>query len=307
MTFLSSNPLYIRNFTYPCGQNSDCHEIQQNVKAGTYLLEVWGAQGGNSTFNDNRGGRGGYSLGLVSFCRPVTLYIFIGAKGVTPYTSAVSIETSRSFNGGGKGYFHNDTVLRYGSSGGGATDIRVNGIDLSNRIIVAGGGGGAGFGYEKHNTGGYGGGIIGGDGESSSYQGFTPLPGKGATQDYGGQEAGVGTLGQGADHLSGTAGAGGGGGYYGGGSGQQTGASGGGGSGFICMDKSCRFPFIKGELKSGNDSIPDFHTGNLIKGNYGNGFARISLLTPSYYCMNTIMISRKSYFKIYVFIFVLSK
>ena len=55
------------------------------------------------------------------------------------------------------------------------------------------------------------------------------------------------------------------------GAGVRGGASGGGGSGFICMDRSCEYSFIKGELKSGYDNIPDFYTGNEIKGNYGNG------------------------------------
>ena len=177
-----------------------------------------------------------------------------------------------------------------------------NGNDPKNRILIAGGGGGgAGFEYGYYNSGGVGGGIIGGNGESTNYQ-----AGLGANQTHGGQKYGVGTIGQGADNLQYVAGSGGGGGYFGGGSGERSGASGGGGSGFICMDRSCEYSFIKGELKSGYDNIPDFYTGNEIKGNYGNGFARISLITTSYYCMNTIYY-RAYYSKLYIFIFVLAK
>ena len=303
MTSFHATPISVLNFTYPCENSYECNEIKRRVKAGTYLLEVWGAQGGNTS--DNNGGRGGYSIGLVSFCKSVNLYIFIGAKGVSHDTTQEDvclIETERSFNGGGKGCYCNDAGgLRYGASGGGATDIRVNGNGLNNRILVAGGGGGAGFDSSIHNPGGFGGGLYGGDGVSTHYQ-----AGLGANQTHGGQKAGVGTSGQGADYYKGNAGSGGGGGYFGGGSGLRTGASGGGGSGFICMDRSCGFPFIKGELKSGYDNIPDFYTGNEIKGNYGNGFARISLITTSYYCMNT-MIYRTYSSKLFVFIFVLSK
>ena len=303
MTSFHATPISVLNFSYQCNNSFNCREIKQRVKAGTYLLEVWGAQGGNTT--NNNGGRGGYSFGLVSFCKSVNLHIFIGAKGVLPMPEeeySCIIDSERSFNGGGKGSYCNDEGgLRYGASGGGATDIRVNGNGLNNRILVAGGGGGAGYGYRTHNPGGFGGGLNGGDGQSDFHQ-----KGLGATQSHGGLQFGGGAIGQGADRPSGAASSGGGGGYYGGGSGQLTGASGGGGSGFICMDRSCGYPFIKGELRSGNDNIPDFYTGNEIQGNYGNGFARISLITTSYYCMNT-MIYRTYSSKIYVFIFVLSR
>ena len=304
MTYFPSTPLSVLNFTYQCGDNQNCKEIRQKISPGTYLFEVWGAQGGNTT--DNNGGRGGYSQGLISFCKTTVLHIFIGAKGATPYSDDFSAETDRSFNGGGKGYYQSDERgVRYGSSGGGATDIRINGNELKNRIIIAGGGGGAGCGYNIHFSGGFGGGIKGGDSQSDNYQ-----PGLGANQTHGGQKEVPGTPGQGGDHKEGLAGAGGGGGYYGGGSGEKTGASGGGGSGFICMDKSCGFYFIKGMIKSGNDMIPDFYTNKEIQGNYGNGFARISLLTTNFNCIGTIKY-RKNYISInqneYIFVFVLSK
>ena len=301
MTSFHATPISVLNFTYPCKNSSHCHEIKQRIKAGTYLLEVWGAQGGNTS--ENNGGRGGYSLGLVSFCKSVNLFIFIGAKGVSHDTTqdVCLIETERSFNGGGRGCYCSDEGVRFGTSGGGATDIRVNGNDIKNRILVAGGGGGAGYFYGTYHPGGFGGGISGGDGVSASYQ-----AGLGANQNHGGLKAGVGTPGQGADYIAGYTGAGGGGGYFGGGSGARSGASGGGGSGFICMNRSCGFPFIKGELKSGIDTIPDFYTGNEIKGNYGNGFARISLITTNCCCMNT-MIYKTYYSKLFIFIFLLSK
>ena len=58
------------------------------------------------------------------------LYLVIGGKGGTP---------TGGWNGGGDG---SDSTLWYSGGGGGATDIRIGGISLYNRVIVAGGGGG---------------------------------------------------------------------------------------------------------------------------------------------------------------------
>ncbi len=68
-------------------------------------------------------------------------------------------------------------------AGGGATDMRITGTTLANRIIVAGAGGGAGYLYTISPYGGVGGGLNGGDGgaQTDSYAG-----GHGATQTAGG-------------------------------------------------------------------------------------------------------------------------
>jgi hypothetical protein len=117
------------------------------------------------------------------------------------------------------------------SYGGGASDIRLNGTDLTNRIIVAGGGG-SGSGWEP---GGAGGGLVGNAGGS-------PACGGGGTQTSGGFAGanygyGIGYAGGfgygGRDTWSG-----GGGGWYGGGSGGGKycdDGGGGGGSSYISL------------------------------------------------------------------------
>ena len=111
---------------------------------GTYKLEVWGAQGNDSTSTDitqvlYAGGNGGYSYGNVYLTGGTTLYIGVGS--------------SSGYNGGGSGTC---LVAQWGDStcggsGGGATHIgKTNNLlkdtTKANLYIVAGGGGGAGGG-----------------------------------------------------------------------------------------------------------------------------------------------------------------
>lgn len=151
------------------------------------------------------------------------------------------------FNGGGAG-----GRGRYGdgSGGGGASDVRMGGDTLKERIIVAAGGGGAGNAYVYYGycdaRGGDGGGLDGNHG------GYALNGGGGGTQSAGGsagggtgsgQAGGIGALGLGGNGgngapsgSSGLGGGGGGGGYYGGGGGGGGGSysstqSGGGGGG----------------------------------------------------------------------------
>jgi hypothetical protein len=69
------------------------------------------------------------------------------------------------FNGGGEGFCGN--AVNPSGSGGGSTDIRLGGQDISQWIIVVGGGGSAGA-YDDKNLeccfGGHGGGLEGLDG-----------------------------------------------------------------------------------------------------------------------------------------------
>ncbi|OIN60729.1 glycine rich domain-containing protein [Arsenicibacter rosenii] len=136
------------------------------------------------------------------------------------------------FNGGGNGSF---------SKGGGATDIRIGGSDLSNRVLVAGGGGGAG----NVREGGVGGGLIGGvgggynDSGGGGGGGTQSAGGKGGDSDGGVTQPEDGKLGLGGKGNS-SGGGSGGGGYYGGGGGQYyyqgggefNASSGGGGSSY---------------------------------------------------------------------------
>jgi hypothetical protein len=90
------------------------------VPTGVYQLrlDLWGAQGGQVAAYGGQGGLGGF-VSVVLECNPGdVLYIYVGGNN--------------GWNGGGNGALAN---------GGGATDIRKNGVNLNNRIVVAGGGG----------------------------------------------------------------------------------------------------------------------------------------------------------------------
>lgn len=71
-----------------------------------------------------------------------------------------------------------------------ASDIRINGTELENRVIVSGGGG-SGAWRNGSGKGGAGGGLTGGDGASSGYT----YGGKGGTQTAGGAGGSVQTVG----------------------------------------------------------------------------------------------------------------
>jgi hypothetical protein len=186
--------------------------------ASQLTIEAWGAQGGGSVGCDapeEDGGLGGYAVGTMPVTPGQTLYVMVGQKGGMGPAPA-------SFNGGGPSG-------EYGGSGGGASDVRTDLVNLATRLLVAGGGGGGDTGCPNHGTGGPGGGLAGGPGVSlQSY----PIAGGGSQNGGGaaGQNSSPGTLGlgggTGAYHESG-----GGGGYYGGGGAYA--AGGGGGSCFL--------------------------------------------------------------------------
>lgn len=225
---------------------------------GTYQLEVWGAEGGGSALSGNSnsglGGKGGYSKGLINLIKGETVNVYVGGRGQSADTGTAQ----GGWNGGGSGYGSSNGEP--GNGGGGSTDIRQNGTDLSNRVIVAGGGGGGG--EDTSDPYGHGGGT-----EGVGYTGFD------ATQTSAGPN---GTLGQGASTLYGDGG-GGGGGYYGGGSLQSTSTGtdtqgGGAGSGFIGK-------VTNGTTLAGNTSFLNPLTGGKETGHSGDGYARITYTT----------------------------
>ena len=211
--------------------------------AGTYSLEVWGAQGGSidSTYY---GGYGAYSYGEISLDTTETLYINVGGRGNVSNTTVVE----GGYNGGGAGTGGYCNGYRYGASGGGATHIAttsglLNTLENNKEsiLIVAGGGGGSST-YGARGAGGSGGGYKGSDGiftlNGHSYSQYA----SGGTQSSGGLRGNsyslqenliVGSFGQGGDQATKACseGSGGGGGYYGGGS--AIFGTGAGGSGYI--------------------------------------------------------------------------
>jgi len=189
--------------------------------AKNLTFDALGAQGGRS------GGSGGRVTG--SFITiPNTLFIFVGEAGGSGSSAA------GGFNGGGTAGFGPDLP----GSGGGATDIRIS-LELSSRVVVAGGGGGRGAGLGS--GGGSGGGLVGAVGRTA--QGGGGLGGSQFAGGIGGFANGTGSPGdEGVLGIGGTGGSstllgggGGGGGYFGGGGGGSDtdpccyGAGGGGG------------------------------------------------------------------------------
>lgn len=125
--------------------------------AGYYTLEVVGAQGGNCQKTDkdgntqtSYGGLGGKVKGRIKLDANQTLYVYVGGHGSSYKSGSGTI--AGGWNGGGNLVVATwDTY--YSTTGGGATDISLDGTagsttwneakHLYTRLIVAGGGGGA--------------------------------------------------------------------------------------------------------------------------------------------------------------------
>lgn len=260
----------------------------KTLKPGTYTIECWGGQGG--TYSSYIGGYGGYSKGTITLTEATTVYISVGGAGSSSSTTA-------GFNGGGTGFSS-------GRGGGGATDVRIGQNSLYSRVIVAGGGGGAGVTSANANPCGCGGGEYGGDGyynnTTGSYTTGQNRSGGSASQTAGGITWSTGTqatFGQGGN-ASGYSCGGGGGGWYGGGGAYDSdsdsdGRWGGGGSGYVytsstaknypngCLLNSTHY-LTNAQTIAGNTSFTS-PTGSAETGHTGNGFCRITNLTPTQY------------------------
>ena len=198
---------------------------------GNYTVTLFGAQGGNGL--NTTGGLGGQATGSLALTAGQTISVYVGGKG----GNAGGV---MGWNGGGQGGL-DVGAGQHAGSGGGATDIRVGGTALANRVIVAGGGAGGGRDAAT--------GVGGGTSGTTSANFSSGYGGTGGTQVGGGlawtlvRGATHGTLGQGGNGSTGynaAGGGGGGGGYYGGGGGTSTqnhgsgwSAGGGGGSSFL--------------------------------------------------------------------------
>lgn len=224
---------------------------------GKYKVEVWGASGGNATYETNsyNGGYGGYTTGEINLKDNEKLHINVGGKGTSatykPSESIKEFDSSTGYNGGGSAAIYPDNSAHGG--GGGATSIFLQSDKGSKTILmVAGGGGGASAHKQAPNysgNGGSGGGAIGGSGETASTTCYNY--GTGGTQNSAGTFTACTTDGrtnrgeklptlsaanfQGANYAENIEGigysfSGGGGGYYGGEAGWH--GPGGGGSGY---------------------------------------------------------------------------
>lgn len=204
------------------------------LASGDYKLEVWGADGGSN--QNSRGGKGGYSTGCITLHKMTKIYVFVGGHGsiTDPLEGSVA---EGGFPDGGSTICGKDNAAP--GSGGGSSSIRISSCSLYARVIVAGGGGGA-VGW---NSGGYGGGIKGGNGISDKIvQNFGAGTQTGSTGSYGisspkGIAGKFGEGGVGCYIPNNNSAGGGGGGWYGGGGGDCTySSSGGGGSGWVFND-----------------------------------------------------------------------
>ena len=226
-------------------------------------LFVVGGSGGDDHRTDILlfldGGFGGTVATTLRVTPLSSLSIYIGQKPPTKQSTGYYTPViTGGYNGGG----HGGTL--YGGAGGGATDVRIGGNDLSNRVVVAGGGGGVSINFGKKGTyelplhfnvhfilflclclchivfllvpvlatAGDGGYPSGGTVDTSATYGFAPPTGgnqvSGGIAGYlyaNGQDSGQpGALGIGGDAA--VYGGGGGGGYYGGGGDVASGAGG---------------------------------------------------------------------------------
>lgn len=263
--------------------------INIELPKGIYKLEVWGAQGGYRN-SATYGGKGGYSVGIITLDKKTQTFLYAGGSGNTGGVNG-------GFNGGGKRQTYN--------GGGGASDIRLLQDSLYSRVIVAGGGGSdgatskkgmygggstGGSASESYGTGGYGGTQTGVS--SSSWQ-TTDVPTSLTAQA--GAYAGFGFGGNGIYRSSGYGGAGGGG-WYGGsgtypdGSGDDD-RGGGGGSGFVWTGDNAPSDY----LLDSNYYLTDVNTiagstsflspdGVSETGHSGDGYVRITAIkVPNYF------------------------
>jgi hypothetical protein len=208
-----------QTFKVPAGVTSisvDAYGASSTVISDTYTAATNGVGGE---------GLGGRVQSTLSVTPGQTLNIYVGGSsdfnGQTGWPSAYV-----GWNGGAGGYKQ---------GGGGATDIRIGGTSLAERVIVSGGGGAGRW----DARGGDGGGLVGQDGRAEYHSqtighGGTQTAGGGGGHWHGGNSStNQGSLGNGhvGESISGNGGFGhGGGGYYGGGGGAYNGSGGGGSS-----------------------------------------------------------------------------
>ena len=163
----------ILNFDYTGNE-----QLYQIECPGKYKVEVWGAQGGNATYNtySTNGGTGGYSIGHAVFKQNEKLYINVGGQGNSvnyqQSSGTYTFDDNFGYNGGGYAGIYTNNSAHAG--GGGATHIATRrGLLSSLRLykntvlIVAGGGGGASAhsSYPDYSgDGGSGGGAVAGAG-----------------------------------------------------------------------------------------------------------------------------------------------
>lgn len=240
---------------------------------GTYTIEAWGAQGMSNAMGV-AGGKGGYAVAKVSVTKGDVLNIYIGAGGDQSSTGG--------WNGGGNAGASGCTAA-VGGGGGGASDVRKNGTELGDRILVGAGGGGAGGnrrdGCGAGTGGGGGGGYYGGGGGGSWNANIVAT---GGSQSYGGTG---GSGGIGDSGLAGALGIGGAGGgcATGSQSAHDTAAVGGAGGGTTGNNGICAGNFTGGSGAGGSSYIHaagNTESSTTADNRTGNGEVKITITCP---------------------------
>jgi hypothetical protein len=249
-------------FNYTGG--AETWSVPAGVTSATFqLVGGPGGQSGGLSFPHLPGGMGARVTADMPLTPGTTVTVVVGGPGGSTGNEG------GGFNGGGGAPYMGNIPMQ-GGGGGGATDIRIGGTELANRVLVAGGGGGGG---------GYGGGngpigsdgVAGGPGgnaDTSGSQGvglpFTEGGQGGLSGSAGGQGGAAGSGGEtGGDGSSGLGGNRGEGGYPGG-----NGGGGGGG-------------YVGGGGGGGGGGSFDAETGNVLGSGGGGGGGGSSFADPS--------------------------
>ena len=284
--------------------------------SGLYNVELWGAQGGSYSAA-YYGGKGAYTAGYLYLDEGESIYIYVGQAGGQPnYSyggwngggSGISKGQGTGYGGGGA------TDVRTVATSAETTWNEL--ASLNSRIMVAAGGAGA----SAYNTGtwlAYGAAGGGLEGISAIYAGSDALKRQSspATQGGGGVAntyyAGYnGGFGYGGNPYTGYSNSGGGSGWYGGSGGAHAGSNNSGGSSYISGHQGCGSVDKNGQangetvswtgkyftntkmidgtgykwtkVKGDYTKMPNKSGSGEVDGNEGNGYAKISLVTPIY-------------------------
>ena len=323
--------------SYPCSVNYSCTSYYFYLKPGKYLFDLYGAgagatsgtttlkredsgtgcanagnaYGGNAIcVPGNSAGSGGFISGSLVLKTKTKIFAHVGGSGQIGTSNDINV-LKGGYNGGGSCMFFRPDQPP--TSGGGATDIRVEVDDLWHRIIVAGGGGGQDNAIA----------VVGGSDDGSGGAGGYPrgqsfwIDGAYqnkmfATQTYGfsfGQGESAESLANSHPNSSSAAAAtdraGAGGGWFGGHASRHGNGGAGGGSSFI-LTKNAELP--KGSIPTHNDRYTQIDSKAYAFNNNspyvmelesyangirsGHGLIRITLIHSSSFCRHTC---KKSY------------
>jgi hypothetical protein len=117
---------------------ADTFVVPEGVTEASF--DVFGAQGGGVS-GQSVGGLGGHASADLGLTQGATVTVVVGgAGGSVAACDAQETPGAGGVNGGARG----GIGFCEGAGGGGASDVRIGGSNLSDRALVAGGGGGGG-------------------------------------------------------------------------------------------------------------------------------------------------------------------